>query len=155
MTGTMNARIRNNTVGVAATANSGSTESSGIFITGDGGSDMNAAITSNSVFQYNNHGIRMDFGDEINDGAVYNVTVTGNTVSNPGNILAAFNGIHLNHGTVAATDNFTGCTPAAHFAGLGRGVVGVDESGDVALVMKLLCGRFGDKRGGPFVIDGG
>ena len=89
LTGTMNARVRNNTVGVAATANSGSTESSGIFITGDGGSDMNAAVTNNSVFQYNNHGIRMDFGDQLNPGAVYNVTVTGNTLSNPGNILAA------------------------------------------------------------------
>ena len=76
VTGTLNARVRNNTVGVAATANSDSTESSGIFLTGDGGSDINAAIRNNSVFQYNNHGIRMDFGDEINDGAVYNATVT-------------------------------------------------------------------------------
>ena len=137
LTGTMNARVRNNTIGVAATANSGSTESSGIFITGDGGSDMNAAITNNSVFQYNNHGIRMDFGDEINDGAVYNVTVTGNTVSNPGNILAAFNGIHLNNGTVAATDNFTSCIDIGGAGGLVNNVIGSSSSaGDAEIRLR-------------------
>ena len=120
--------MRNNTVGVAATANSGSTESSGIFLTGDGGSDIIAAITSNSIFQYNNHGIRMDFGDEINDGAVYNVTVTGNTVSNPGNLLAAFNGIHLNNGTVGATDNFTTCLDVGGAAALVNNVIGSSSS---------------------------
>ena len=109
LTGTMNARVRNNTVGVAATANSGSTSGSGIFIFGDGGSDMNVAVTNNQVFQYNQSGILLQFGDEINDGAVYNATVTGNTVSNPGNLLNNFNGIQLNNGTVAATDNFTTC----------------------------------------------
>ena len=88
VTGIVNARVRNNTIGVAATANSGSSESSGIFAFGDGGSDMTIAITNNQVFQYNNHGIRLHFGDEINDGSAFNVTVTGNTVSNPGNLLS-------------------------------------------------------------------
>jgi hypothetical protein len=129
VTGTLNARVRNNTVGVAATANSGSTESSGIFLTGDGGSDINAAITSNQVFQYNNHGIRMDFGDEINNGSVFNVTVTQNTVSNPGNILGSFNGIHLNNGTVAATDNFTTCVDIGG-AGVGNSVSNSGSSGE-------------------------
>src|SRR5689334_4022085 len=123
LTGTLNARVRNNTVGVAATANSGSTESSGIFLTGDGGSDIIAAITSNSVFQYNNHGIRLDFGDQINAGASYNVTITQNTVSNPGNILGSFDGIALNNGTVAATDNFTTCIDVGG-AGVGNSVAG-------------------------------
>jgi Calx-beta domain-containing protein len=107
--GNLNARVRNNTIGVAATANSGSSEGSGIFLTGDGGGNVTAAITSNTVRQYNNHGIRVDFGDEIIDGAAYNVTVTGNTVGNPGNLLTDFNGFHLNNGTVGATDNFTTC----------------------------------------------
>ena len=103
VTGTVNARVRNNTIGVAGTANSGSSESFGIFAFGDGGSDMNIAITNNQVFQYNNHGINVQFGDEINNGSVFNATVTGNTVSNPGNINTNFNGIQLNNGTVAAT----------------------------------------------------
>jgi hypothetical protein len=107
--GLMNARVRNNTIGVAGTANSGSSESFGIFAFGDGGSDMNIAITNNQVFQYNNTGINMQFGDESTDGSVFNATVTGNTVSNPGNINTDFNGIQLNNGTVGATDNFTTC----------------------------------------------
>ena len=108
-TGTVNGRVRNNTIGVQGTANSGSAEGSGIFVFGDGGSDMNVAITNNAVYQYNNHGIRMDFGDEINEGSVFNMTVTGNTISTPGNINTDFNAIHLNNGTVGATDNFTSC----------------------------------------------
>jgi len=108
-TGTVNARVRNNTIGVQATANSGSSEGSGIFADGDGGSDMNIAVTDNSVFQYNNHGIAFFFGDEINNGSSFAATVTGNTVKSPGNINDNFNAIHLNNGTVAATDDFTTC----------------------------------------------
>ena len=123
VTGTVNARVRNNTIGVAGTANSGSSESFGIFAFGDGGSDMNIAITNNQVFQYNNHGINVQLGDEINNGSVFNATVTGNTVSNPGNINTNFNGIQLNNGTVAATDDFTSCVDIGG-AGVGNNVVG-------------------------------
>jgi hypothetical protein len=124
VTGTVNARVRNNTIGVAATANSGSAESFGIFLFGDGGSDMTAAVTDNTIYQYNNHGISMTFGDEINDGSVFNVTVTGNTISNPGNINSEFNGFHLNNGTVGATDNFTTCLQLSgnNLIGSGNGV---------------------------------
>src|SRR5258705_221313 len=121
VTGTVNARVRNNAIGVAGTANSGSSESFGIFVFGDGGSDMNIAITNNSVFQYNNTGINLQFGDEINDGSVFNATVTGNTVSNPGNLNTDFNGIQLNNGTVGATDNFTSCVDIGG-AGVGNNV---------------------------------
>ena len=44
MTGTVDARVRNNTIGVSGTPNSGSSESNGIFIFGDGGSKMNMHI---------------------------------------------------------------------------------------------------------------
>jgi uncharacterized repeat protein (TIGR01451 family) len=121
--GLMNARVRNNTIGVAGTANSGSSESFGIFAFGDGGSSMNIAITNNQVFQYNNTGINMQFGDQSTAGAAYNATVTGNTVSNPGNINTDFNGIQLNNGTVAATDNFTTCADIGG-AGVGNNVAG-------------------------------
>jgi Ca2+-binding RTX toxin-like protein len=123
LTGTMNARVRNNTIGVAATANSGSTAGSGIFVFGDGGSDMNVAVTNNSIFQYNFHGISLQFGDEINNGAVYNVTVTGNTINTPGTLLNNFNGIELNNGTIAATDDFTTCADIGG-AGVGNNVAG-------------------------------
>jgi methionine-rich copper-binding protein CopC len=121
VTGTVNGRIRNNTIGVAGTANSGSSEGAGIFIFGDGGSDMNVAITNNGIFQYNNNGILLQFGDEINDGSVFNATVTSNTISNPGNLNTDFNGIQLNNGTVGATDNFTSCVDIGG-AGVGNTV---------------------------------
>jgi uncharacterized repeat protein (TIGR01451 family) len=121
VTGTVNGRIRNNTIGVAGTANSGSSEGAGIFIFGDGGSDMNVAITNNGIFQYNNNGILLQFGDEINNGSVFNATVTGNTLSNPGTLNTDFNGIHLNNGTVGATDNFTSCVDIGG-AGVGNNV---------------------------------
>ncbi len=124
ITGAMDARVRNNTIGVAATANSGSSESNGILVLGDGGSDMDVAVSDNQIFQYNNHGILLQFGDELNDGAIYNATVTGNTLNTPGNINTDFNGIHLNHGTVAATDNFTGCIDIGGAGALANNLVG-------------------------------
>ena len=109
LTGTVNARVRNNVIGVQATANSGSSEGSGVLAFGDGGSDMTIAITTNSIFQYNNHGIRLLFGDEINPSSVFAATVTGNLVKSPGNLLTDFNAIHLDNGSVLATDDFTSC----------------------------------------------
>ena len=123
LTGTGNGHVRNNTIGIQATANSGSSASSGIHIFGDGGSDLTAAVSNNQVFQYNSHGILFTFGNETNDGSVFNATVTGNTVNTPGNILSGFNGIHLNNGTVAATDNFTTCFDIGG-SGLENNIVG-------------------------------
>lgn len=130
LTGTGNGHVRNNTIGVQAVANSGSV-SSGISVTGDGGSDMVVAVTGNKVYQYNNHGILFTFGDEINPSSSFAVTVTGNEVKTPGNLATDFNGIHLNHGTVLATDDFTSCvdvggaTPALKndVAGGGTGTI--------------------------------
>ena len=123
LTGTGNGHVRNNTIGIQATANSGSSANSGIHIFGDGGSDMTAAVTNNQVFQYNSHGILFTFGNETNDGSVFNATVTGNTVNTPGNLVIGFNGIHLNNGTVAATDNFTTCIDIGG-TGLENNIVG-------------------------------
>jgi hypothetical protein len=122
-TGIATGYVRNNVIGVQGTPNSGSSEGSGIFAFGDGGSDMTLVISGNTVHQYNNHGIRMTFGDEINDGSIFNVTVTGNTINTPGNINTDFNAIHLDHGSVGATDNFTSCIDIGG-AGLGNIVAG-------------------------------
>jgi len=107
--GTANGTISGNDIGHSGIANSGSSESSGIFLFTDGGGDQTALVTGNEVYQYNNHGIRVDVGDEQVGTSVVNVTVTSNIVGFPGNLLSDFNGIHLNHGTVAATDDFTSC----------------------------------------------
>jgi hypothetical protein len=124
VTGTATGYVRNNVIGDAAIANSGSSEGSGIFAFGDGGSDMVIAIQNNAIRQHNNHGISMTFGDEITDGSVFNATVTGNTVSTPGTINTDFNAIHLNNGTVGATDNFTSCVDIGGTGGLANSVAG-------------------------------
>ena len=136
LTGTVNGRVRNNVIGLPNAANSGSSEGSGIFVFGDGGSKMNVAVTDNQVFQYNNHGISLTFGDEINDGSVFNLTVTGNTVNTPGTVNSDFNAIHLNNGTVGATDNFTTCADIGgagalrnNVAGGGKGSISPNNNG--------------------------
>ena len=64
------------------------------------------------------------------------MTVTGNTVNTPGNSDPAenFNGIQLNNGTIAATDNFTTCADIGgagvgeRRAGSGKGAVAPNNS---------------------------
>jgi hypothetical protein len=107
VTGNAVGNVRNNTIGVAATPNSGSSESFGIFLFGDGGSDMTVLVDNNDIFQYNNHAISITLGDEINNGSVFSITVRNNLANSPGGLLSDFNGFHLNNGTVGATDDFT------------------------------------------------
>jgi hypothetical protein len=102
--GTVNA----NTIGVAATANSGSLEGDGIQVNqsgGDVGSSTTIAITNNLVRQYNNFGIELTSGSSgiSTETGDISVTVTGNVISNPGSnasISSIFQGIQLNTGTV-------------------------------------------------------
>jgi hypothetical protein len=150
--GNMNGRITGNTIGVQATANSGSSEASGIDVEADGGGDHTALIDSNSVFQYNNHGIFMSFGDNTAGTAgssartmILQMTVTNNTVSNPGNINTNFNGIHLNSGTTAEgagtadDDQFTVCADIKnnHVVGGGAGAVSPNNQ-DIRLRERIL-----------------
>jgi hypothetical protein len=109
--------IRNNVIGVAGVANSGSTSASGIQIESNGGGDQDALVVSNNqVFQYNNHGILLTFVDDQGKTANINVTVDGNTVNTPGSATLStndFNGFHLNNGATsgppAPGDDFTTC----------------------------------------------
>ncbi len=98
----------NNTIGVAGVANSGSTGGGGMTFFSAGGGLFYGKITNNTVYQYNNHAILVQAGDQMGNALDFQMTVTGNTASNPGNINTDFNGIHLNHGTVS-TDNFSSC----------------------------------------------
>ena len=107
MTGTINGAQ----IGVAASANSGSVEGSGIELT-HGGNRMGTStatvnITNNQIRQYNTFGISLVAG--LGGGATngsYNLNVTGNTVSNPGNNAAidGFQGVALNNGTAPGDD---------------------------------------------------
>ena len=101
-------RIENNQVGLAGIANSGSTGGSGIAVVSSGGGTVTALVNNNQLRQYNNHGILLQAGQTLGNATSFNVTVTNNTVSNPGALNTNFNGIHLNNGTVPG-ENFTSC----------------------------------------------
>jgi hypothetical protein len=117
-------RIENAQIGVQAVANSGSTGGSGIALVSAAGGSFTSLINNNTIRQYNNHGIRLQAGDLQGNSLTYNVTVTNNTIGNPGNINTNFNGIHLNNGTVS-TDSFTTCADIRNnsIAGSGQGTV--------------------------------
>lgn len=110
-TGSLRGNVTNNTVGVAAVANSGSLEGDGIKIHHWGGGQVTMLVSGNQVRQYNNQGIHLQAGAGAVQGGDFNVTVTGNTIANPGNNPAVpliFQGLHLNNG-VTPGDNFQTC----------------------------------------------
>jgi hypothetical protein len=121
---TCSGRIENNTVGVQAIANSGSSGGFGIGVISSGGGTMTALVNGNTVRQYNNHGILLQAGQTLGNPTSFNATVTNNTVANPGTINTNFNGIHLNSGTVPG-ENFTSCVDIRSnaIAGSGTGAV--------------------------------
>jgi hypothetical protein len=100
--------LNNNTVGVQATANSGSTGGGGMTLRSDGGGTFIGAVTNNRIYQYNNHAILLQGGDQMGNALDFQMTVTGNTAASPGTINTDFNGIQLNNGIVS-TDNFSSC----------------------------------------------
>jgi hypothetical protein len=109
LTGTVNL----NTIGVAATTDSGSHEGDGIQVNHTGGTGTTTVqITNNLVRQYNNMGIQVTMGSSgIASGGNINANITGNTVSNPGtnvNIASIWQGIHLNAGTTPS-DSYAVC----------------------------------------------
>src|SRR5207247_10311476 len=73
--------------------------------------------------QHNNHAILIQLGDKSGNAQSGQVTVTGNTANTPGTINTDFNGISLNHGTVA-TDNFTSTIDIGGAGPLKNNVVG-------------------------------
>jgi Bacterial Ig domain/Bacterial cadherin-like domain/Cadherin-like len=117
-------RFENNQVGLVGTANSGSSGGSGIAVVSSGGGTMTALVNNNQIRQYNNHGILLQAGQTLGNPTSFNVTVTNNTVSNPGTINTDFNGIHLNNGTVPG-ENFTSCVDIRSntISGAGKGTI--------------------------------
>jgi hypothetical protein len=121
-TGSLGAVVDSATIGVQATANSGSLEGSGItFRTQGGGASTNATITvsNTQIYQYNNYGIDLQAGTGVAASGNFTTVITGNTINTPGNNAAAhpvglnFHGIHLNSG-VTPGDTFQTC---AHISG--------------------------------------
>ncbi|HYK33489.1 MAG TPA: tandem-95 repeat protein [Streptosporangiaceae bacterium] len=80
-TGTLSGTVHGNTIGTAATTNSGS-QGNDIGIFSEGSVTETLAITGNSLFQYENEAGISFLEREGN--STMNLTITGNTISNPG-----------------------------------------------------------------------
>jgi hypothetical protein len=102
--------IQGNTVGVAGTVNSGSSEGSAYFQIHDNAGEHNSAVRSNVAYQYANYGIYLQAGGSGTVGSgIFHNTITGNTVANPGTAVFPKNGVHLNAGSTAG-DTYALCT---------------------------------------------
>ncbi|HSU16257.1 beta strand repeat-containing protein [Longimicrobium sp.] len=97
---TFTGTVSGNTIGLAAVANSGSAQGSGIDVRSLDGGTHTVLITGNQVRQYNNFGISLTAGNaSVGGSGTLNATVTGNTVANPGTSGFPMNGVMLNAGT--------------------------------------------------------
>ncbi|HEX8648391.1 MAG TPA: tandem-95 repeat protein [Thermoleophilaceae bacterium] len=132
--GVLDGLISGADIGVTGTANSGSLEGSGIEVTHGGSTTggnptSNVSIVNNTIRQYNTFGISLVAG--LGGGTasgVWNLNVTGNSVSTPGNNAAidGFQGIALNNGT-APGDNFQTCFNLKSNSVVGSGVDGSND----------------------------
>ena len=86
--GTWKGRVENNVIGNPAVANSGASQSSGIRVENHSVSGtMVALVNGNTVRQWNGGpAINFQVGDTGNVNSAFDVTVTNNTVSNPGSL---------------------------------------------------------------------
>ncbi|HVL96204.1 MAG TPA: Ig-like domain-containing protein [Solirubrobacteraceae bacterium] len=128
--GTARGTIRNNTVGVAGVANSGSREGSGLDISQLARGGHTTLVSGNIIRGYNNHGILLTAGGAassvtglVHDGAL-NATLQSNTIAQPGSLgTLAMNGIHLNSGTNTG-DQYNVCLGLSGNTVAGSGAAG-------------------------------
>ncbi|RYE85662.1 MAG: hypothetical protein EOP19_08930, partial [Hyphomicrobiales bacterium] len=96
--------VRNNTIGTAGVANSGSEQAGGISAELNGNGTMIVEILNNLVQQYNGaYGIEVVNRTGTGAGGTLHATVSGNTVLTP-TIAAPNRAIHIGLGTSAGTD---------------------------------------------------
>ena len=110
---TQTGTFTNNDVGVAAATNSGSAEGSALKLQTVGQGSMNWTVTNNQIRGYNNFGIEvLAGGGAAASGGSVNATITGNTITAPGNTAGTITipkqGVHFNIGTVPG-DTFAAC----------------------------------------------
>ncbi len=107
--GTFNATVMGNTIGVAGANRSGSLESSGIFVDGGGAGRMTVSIQNNTIQQYNEVGIYILANNQSisgNNGRlnayVYGNTTTAYSGSDPATL--AYAGLFVDIGTGTEND---------------------------------------------------
>jgi hypothetical protein len=108
--GSFSGTINNNNVGVAATANSGSSEGDGFEITNEGTGNMTVGVTNNHVHQINSSGFQFVAGGGIASSGQFNINMSGNSVDNPGNngLITLLQSIRIDSG-VQSGDSFATC----------------------------------------------
>lgn len=127
--GTFTGTIDSNQIGVAATINSGSAAGSGISVILAETGTHSVTISNNVIRQYNNFGIIVQAGGTATAGSGnLKATVTGNTISNPGNLVFAKNGFHLNSGTLAG-ETYQVCLSLGGAGALRNSMVGSSTDG--------------------------
>jgi hypothetical protein len=103
----------NNDIGVAAATNSGSAEGSALKLQTVGQGNDNWTVTGNTIRGYNNFGVEVLAGGGASaSGGAINATITGNTITAPGNTAGTITipkqAVHLNIGTVPG-DTYAAC----------------------------------------------
>lgn len=103
--GTWQGQVSNNFIGNAGIADSGSTQSSGIRVENHSPTGtMKAVVSNNTVKQWGSGaGINFQVGDVGNVNAAIELTVTNNTLSDPG--ANSLHGVQGNFGVVATGTN--------------------------------------------------
>ena len=126
--GSLSGTISGNTVGVAATANSGC--GNGVGISTEGSGTETLAITNNKFFQYQNEA-GIHFLDRQGNPTM-NMTITGNTIADPGQfgswgILGEDGALTTDNGLVCAAISGNSITGSAA-AGQGGADVELDQN---------------------------
>jgi len=127
--GSFTGTFTNNTIGVPAVADSGSQAGSDLKLQNAGLGTVEAAITDNHLYQYNNFGIELLTGGSATpESGNLIVTVTGNTISNPGTGGLPMDGIQLNAGTVPG-DTYQICAMIGGSGALANSITGSGANG--------------------------
>jgi VCBS repeat-containing protein len=109
---TQTGTFTDNTLGVAEVPNSGSAEGSALKLQTAGQGTSNWAVTNNQIRGYNNFGIEVLAGGATAQSGAINTTITGNTITQPGNTAGTLSipkqGVHFNIGTLPG-DTYQAC----------------------------------------------
>ena len=135
----LSGKFDGNTIGSAATLNSGSKSANGIFGSFAGAGTASLTITNNQIHQYaGNAGMFFD-----NTGGSYtaNFTITGNTVDTPG--AGAFAGLAITNGSPSSTDTVQVCADIKN---------NDMSTGDPADANDIIVGASGAVAGHTFVL---
>lgn len=98
-------RFTNNTIGAAATLNSGSASGNGIYVSAGGTGTISATISNNVIHQIAGNG--HIYADNTGGSYTANFTIEGNTLDTPG--AGWFAGIAVTNGSPTSTDTVNVC----------------------------------------------